>query len=117
MGLRLEIGNLGLVVAIILALLVGKAIAVEIACRLFGYTGAMPGLMWSLTLPQVAATLAAALVAYGTLNSAGQHLLDTKMLNVILVLMFTTAILGPVLTEHFAIKALPGTTPLEEAGS
>jgi hypothetical protein len=37
--------------------------------------------MWSLTLPQVAATLAATLVAYRTFNAAGQPLLDSRMLN------------------------------------
>src|SRR6516225_4775521 len=41
----------------------------------------------------VAATLAAALVAYDTYNHSGQRLLDLKMMNVVLVLMLTTAIL------------------------
>jgi hypothetical protein len=50
----------------------------------------------------VAATLAAALVAYKTVDRAGNHLLDTRMLNVVLALMLTTSILGPVLTELFA---------------
>jgi len=108
------IGNFGFVLAIILALLIGKGLAAEIAGRLFGYTTGMRGLIWSLTLPQLAATLAATLVAYDTLNSAGQRMLDTKMLNVVLVLMFTTAILGPVLTEHFAIKVLPEVQPSEQ---
>ena len=66
------IDNLSLALAIILALLTGKAIAAEIASRVFGYTGATRGLIWSLTLPQVAATLAATLVAYDTFNSAEQ---------------------------------------------
>jgi len=44
--------------------------------------------MWVLTLPQVAATLAATLVAYDTRNAAGQRLLlDGTMLNAVLVLM------------------------------
>jgi hypothetical protein len=58
--------------------------------------------MWSLTLPQVAATLAAALVAFDTLDPAGTRLIDQALLNVILVLVLATAILGPVLTERFA---------------
>jgi hypothetical protein len=58
--------------------------------------------VWSLTLPQVAATLAATLVAHDTLGAAGQRLLDDRMLNVVLVLVLVTAILGPVLTERFA---------------
>ena len=58
--------------------------------------------MWSLALPQVAATLAATLVAFDTRNPAGQRLIDSRLLNVVLVLMVITSILGPVLTEHFA---------------
>ena len=43
--------------------------------------------MGSLTLPHVAATLAAALVGYTTFDSAGQRLIDTALLNVVLVLV------------------------------
>ena len=57
--------------------------------------------MWSLTLPQVAATLAATLVAFRTVDPAGRHLLDTRMLNAVLVMVLTTSILGPLLTQHF----------------
>jgi hypothetical protein len=58
----------------------------------------------------VAATLAAALVAYDTYNHSGQRLLDLKMMNVVLVLMLTTAILGPILTRHFAADIVPPTS-------
>jgi hypothetical protein len=67
--------------------------------------------MWSLTLPQVAATLAATLVAFDTRNPAGQRLVDSRLLNVVLVLMVTTSILGPVFTEHFAPRFLREATP------
>jgi hypothetical protein len=36
----------------------------------------------------------------------GQRLLDDHMLNAVLVLMLTTSILGPVLTERFAPRML-----------
>jgi hypothetical protein len=62
--------------------------------------------MWSLTLPQVAATLAATLAAFNTHNPAGQRLLDQQLLNVVLVLMLTTSLLGPVMTERFAPRLL-----------
>jgi hypothetical protein len=65
--------------------------------------------MWALTLPQVAATLAAAVVAYDTRNGAGQRMLDGTMLNAVLVLMLATSFLGPVLTERFAPGMLEGT--------
>lgn len=104
---RSLIDNFPLACGVILALLVGKFIAAEIAGRAFHYNSATRLTVWSLTLPQVAATLAAALVAYDTLNSAGQRLVDGKLLNVVLVLMLTTAILGPVLTARFAPRMLP----------
>jgi hypothetical protein len=62
-------------------------------------------------LPQVAATLAAALVARDTFGAGGQRLLDDRMLNAILVLMLTTSILGPVLTERFAPRMIEGVRP------
>jgi len=53
-------------------------------------------------LPQVATTLAATLVAFNTYDPVGQRLIDRRMLDVVLALMLTTAILGPVLTQQFA---------------
>jgi hypothetical protein len=43
---------------------------------------------------------AAALVAHETFNAAGQRLLDDRMLTVVLVMVFITSLLGPVLTER-----------------
>ena len=91
-----------LAAGIIGALIVAKWIAAEGAGRAFGYSPAARRTMWSLTLPQVAATLAATLVAYRTVNAAGQPLLDTRMLNAVLLMVLVTAILGPVLTQRFA---------------
>ncbi|HEY8290065.1 MAG TPA: hypothetical protein VIG49_12410 [Acetobacteraceae bacterium] len=53
-------------------------------------------------MPQVAATLAAALVGYQAINPAGVRLIDERMLNTILVLVVVTSVLGPILTERFA---------------
>jgi Kef-type K+ transport system membrane component KefB len=97
-----------LVASIIAALLVGKWIAASVVGRAFGYTRDEQLTVWSLTLPQVAATLAATLVAHDTLNTAGQRLLDDRMLNVVLILVLVTAILGPVLTERFAQRLAMG---------
>ena len=98
--------NFPLVAGIIAALLVGKWIAAVGIGRAFGYDKAARWTVWALTLPQVAATLAAALVAYDTRNAAGQRLLDTTMLNAVLVLMLVTSILGPLLVERFAPRML-----------
>jgi Kef-type K+ transport system membrane component KefB len=96
------IHNFLLVAGIIAALLVGKWIAAWVVGRIFGYSRNEQLTVWSLTLPQVAATLAATLVAHDTLGAAGQRLLDDRMLNVVLVLVLVTAILGPVLTERYS---------------
>ena len=93
--------NFPVVAGIIVALLIGKGIAAWFAGRWFGYTKDEQLTVWSLTLPQVAATLAATLVGYQTLGAGGQRLLDDQMLNAVLVMMVTTSILGPVMTERF----------------
>lgn len=98
--------NFSLVIGIVAALVVGKFIAAYTAGRAFGYPQIHRLTMWSLTLPQVAATLAAALVAFNTVNKEGQPLLDRSLLNVVFVLMLTTSILGPVLTERLTPRML-----------
>jgi Kef-type K+ transport system membrane component KefB len=109
------VDNFALASGVILALVVGKWIAAEIAGRSFHYSSAERLTVWSLTLPQVAATLAAALVAYDTFNRAGQRLVDDRLLNVVLVLMLTTAVLGPVLTAQFAPHMRSVRTPQDPA--
>ena len=90
------------------ALLLGKWMAAWGVGRAFAYSRNEQLTIWSLTLPQVAATLAATLVAHETLGAAGQRLLDDRMLNVVLVLVFATSVLGPVLTERFASRLTTG---------
>lgn len=95
-----------LAAGIIGALIAGKWIAAEFCGRAFGYAPAARKTVWSLTLPQVAATLAATLVAYRTFNASGQPLLDSRMLNGVLIMVLVTSILGPVLTQRFAPRML-----------
>jgi Kef-type K+ transport system membrane component KefB len=109
---RETISNFPLVAGIIAALLVGKWIAAWVIGRSFGYSRDEQLTVWSLTLPQVAATLAATLVAHDTLSATGQRLMNDRMLNVVLVLVLVTAILGPVLTERFAPRLVRGHAPL-----
>src|SRR5262249_27322435 len=70
-----------LVVGILAALFGGKWLAAHIAGRRFGYGPAERSLMFALTVPQVAATLAVALVAYASRDPAGHRLIDEPMLN------------------------------------
>ena len=101
----------GLVAAgIIGALFVGKLIAAQGCGRVFDYSSEARMTMWALTLPQVAATLAAALVAKQTFNAAGQPLIDARMFNGVLIMVLVTSIVGPLLTERFA-KRVPAAEP------
>jgi Kef-type K+ transport system membrane component KefB len=98
-----------LVLGIVGGLIASKYLAAEVARRAFGYTRTEGLTMWSLSLPQVAATLAAALVAYSTTNSAGERLINEPVLNSVIVLLVVTSVLGPILTQSFA-KGLPTPT-------
>lgn len=69
--------NFLLVASIVGALLLGKWMAAWAISQAFGYTLDEQLTIWSLTLPQVAATLAATLVAHETLGEAGQPLSTT----------------------------------------
>ncbi len=107
--------DLPLVLAIIIALIAAKWAAAELSGRVFGFDATDRLLTTSLTLPQVAATLAAALVAYSAVNAAGERLIDGRMLNATLVLVVVTAVLGPVLTERAVLRLRgrpPGGDPL-----
>ncbi|MDJ0578771.1 cation:proton antiporter [Crocosphaera sp.] len=123
MGLLLDIPafiktiefQLPLVIGIVGGLIVAKLLAATAAKFIYRYTWAESLTMWSLSLPQVAATLAAALAAYQVQNSAGERLLNETIFNSIIVLMLITSILGPVLTAQFATKLpLPKTRENEE---
>jgi Kef-type K+ transport system membrane component KefB len=99
--IRSLVDNFALAMSIILALVVGKFLAAEISGRSFQYPSAARMTVWSLTLPQVAATLAATLVGFNTFDPAGRRLIDERVLNSVFVLMLSTSILGPVLTQHY----------------
>jgi len=98
---RTIVDNFWLVAGLVVSLVLGKGIAAAIAGRAFGYARQARLTMWALTMPQVAATLAATLVGYNTLNAAGERLLTSEMLNAVLVLVVVTSLLGPILTELF----------------
>jgi Kef-type K+ transport system membrane component KefB len=79
-------------VVLITTLVASKGLASWWAGRLYHYNNAQILTLWSLSLPQVAATLAATFVGF----RAG--LLDEQVLNSVLALMVVTATLGPSLT-------------------
>ena len=115
MGLLLDVpgfvttltSDLWLTLAIVGALISSKFGAALVAKLLYRYNWDETLTMWSLSLPQVAATLAAALTAF----NAG--LISDSVFNSVIVLMLVTAILGPVLTAQFARKLPLPKTNLE----
>ncbi len=129
MGLLLDLpaftqtlsSNLPLVIAIVGGLILAKFLAAAVIKFLFRYSWFEGLTMWSLSLPQVAATLAAAVAAYEAQNTLGERLINANVLNSVIVLMVVTSILGPLLTAQFAPKlslASPGADPtLSEDGT
>ena len=88
--------NILLTITIIVTLFVGKFLATLIVKFLYKYSWDQGLTMWSLSLPQVAATLAAALAGI----NAG--LLPDYVFNPIIMVMLITSVTGPILTRKFA---------------
>ena len=103
---RTLVERIGLVVGIVGGLIAAKYLAAYLTQRLYGYSPSQRRLIWSLSLPQVAATLATAIVAYQCKNAEKVRLIDEPMLHTVLVLVVVTSLLGPVLTEFAARQRL-----------
>ncbi|GGA32123.1 cation:proton antiporter [Okeania sp. KiyG1] len=87
-----------LTLSIILGLLGSKFLAAFLAKKIYKYNWHETMSMWSLSMPQVAATLAAALVGLQV------GILPEVIFNSVIFLMLVTSILGPILTARFASK-------------
>lgn len=118
MGLLLDLNAFGsilrfinLPLLIVGALLGSKFLASFGTKLLFGYSWPQTWTMWSLSIPQVAATLAAALVGYEA------EIINAQVFNSVILLMLVTSVLGPLVTARTArrlaiTEALEETTPL-----
>ena len=113
--LQTLVARIGLVVGIVGRLIAAKFLAARLTQRVFGYSRCQGHLIWSLSLPQVAATLAPAIVAFETKNAEGVRLIDEAVLNTILVLVVVTSMLGPMLTEYFGRQRLTEQGPPAKA--
>jgi len=111
------VSSFWLVAGMVGAVVIGKWIAAASVSRAYGYARAARLTMWSLTLPQVASTLTAALVGFATFNNAGQRLLDTRILDAVVALAVITSILGLVLTDRFAPLMLESTPDAKGAAA
>ncbi len=103
MGLLLDLDAFSDVLAainlpllIVGTLLATKLIAVLVARQLYGYSWTQAGTMWSLSIPQVAATLAAALVAFQA------EIISSEVFNSVILLMLVTSVVGPLVTAATA---------------
>ena len=106
-----------LVIGIIAALVVGKFAAAWLSVKAIRGTATEAGSSWSISLPQMAATLASAVVAHNTLNAAGDPLLDGIYVNVVLVLVVVTCVFGPILSERYARRLSDGRKKTATAGN
>ena len=93
-SLKNSITQFQLPVLMVIGVISCKGMVSLIAGRAFRYNGNQMVMMWSLAMPQVAATLASAFIGY----EAG--LLDQTVLNAVLAMMVVTATLGPILTAR-----------------
>jgi Kef-type K+ transport system membrane component KefB len=94
----------GLVLALVGATLGGKWLAARLTGLCFGYARAEALTMASLSFPQMAATLASAVVGYQAVNGKGERLLDAGFVNAVVLLVIVTCVVGPLLTERFAAR-------------
>jgi Kef-type K+ transport system membrane component KefB/nucleotide-binding universal stress UspA family protein len=95
-GFVKSLSSIWLMLAIVVGLITSKFLAALFTKLLYGYNKQELLTMWSLSIPQVAATLAATLVGV----KAG--LLTEDVLNSVLVLMIVTSTLGPLITSRVA---------------
>jgi Kef-type K+ transport system membrane component KefB len=105
------VSHVDLVLMVVGGLILAKFLAAWIAGKFFKFSHNNTMMMWSLSLPQVAATLAATMVAYETFNAQGERLLSDTMLNAVVVLVVVTSILGPILTRKFGARIASQNTP------
>lgn len=99
-------------IGLLVAILAGKTLAAWLTSRAFRFRKVEMWTMASLSYPQMAATLASAVVGYQTLNVSGQRLLDTGFVNAVVVVIVVTCILGPLLTTRYASRMAKEEPPL-----
>jgi Kef-type K+ transport system membrane component KefB len=90
-----------LALGFVAALIVGKAIAAWITGRIFGLAPAEVGLLFSMSVAQAAATLAATIIGFEI------GLYDSDVVNAVMVVVATSLIVTSIGTNRFA----PGVTP------
>ena len=103
---RTIVSQPGLVLLLIAATIGGKSLAAWVTGQCFRFQKAETLTMASLSFPQMAATLASAVVGYQAMNGSGDRLLDRGFVNAVVMLVIFTCVVGPILTARFA-QGLP----------
>ncbi|MDQ0255970.1 Kef-type K+ transport system membrane component KefB [Evansella vedderi] len=83
---------------ILAAVFMGKGLAPYVAGRLYGYSSMERKVMFGLTIPQAAATLAATLVGFNV------GLLDQSTVNAVIIMILLTCIIGPSFVDKYGRK-------------
>jgi Kef-type K+ transport system membrane component KefB/nucleotide-binding universal stress UspA family protein len=115
-GFIRSLSNIELTLAIVLGLIGSKFLAAFASKLAFRYSLREAITMWSLSMPQVAATLAAAFVGFRA------NIISEDVLNSVIVMFVVTATLGPIITTRAASgltpdnTGLPETPPIEQWG-
>jgi len=108
---RTIVSQPGLVLLLIAATIGGKSLAAWVTGQCFRFQKAETLTMASLSFPQMAATLASAVVGYQAMNGSGDRLLDRGFINAVVMLVIFTCVVGPILTERFAQRLPEGKHP------
>jgi Kef-type K+ transport system membrane component KefB len=104
-GMRIDAGTLvrdagiwGMAAALVVALAIGKAAAAWFVQRRYDYSPNARWLIFGLTIPQAAATLAV------TITAASMDVLDERMVDAVILVILVTCLAGPLLTRHAATR-------------
>ena len=90
--------SVGIPLSIVGMLFLSKFLAACLAKLAYRYSWQQTITMWSLSLPQVAATLAAALIGFQA------QIINERVFNSVILLMLVTSIAGPLITSRAAAQ-------------
>lgn len=104
-GLLIDVGalfesvNIWILAAVLIALVsVGKLVAAKVAQRIFDYSADEGWVIYGLSVPQAAATLAVTLVGYDL------GIFETDLVNAVVLMILVSCVLGTTIVEKFGLK-------------
>ncbi len=104
-----SINTIWLTLSVVLSVIFSKFIAAFVAKLIYRYNWRETLTIWSLTIPQVSATLAATLVGYQL------GLLNAEIFNSAIVLMLVTTTIGPTITSRLAMGLTASCPQIQES--